>query len=158
LFCEQIARQATLGRDLCSKLVFFGMCEGLPVCQTGAEREFDMKMKTRIAAALLAAGMIAAPAAMMAQGPPPYGQGYGPGPQGPGGWDAPPSGFTRDIQRNGWRDGMNGASKDFENRRSINVNNRDEYRNYRGPEPRVYRTAFRAGYQAWWRHQGPRRY
>ena len=111
-----------------------------------------MKTTSRIAAAVLAAGMIAAPAAMFAQGPPP--QGYG---QGPGGWDAPPSGFTRDIQRSAFHDGLDGARKDFENHRAVNVNNRDEYRNYRGPEPRVYRQAFLAGYQAWWRHQGPGR-
>ena len=128
-----------------------------------------MKTKIRIATALLAAGMIAAPAMMMAQGPPPpaYGQGYGQGPgygpgRGPGGWDAPPPEFTRDVQRNGFRDGMYGAEQDFKNRRRPGVMNRDEYRNYRGPERRVYRQAFERGYRAWWDHNrgmgGPRPY
>ena len=94
------------------------------------------------------------------QGPPPppggYGQGYGQGPgYGPGGWDAPPSEFTRDIQRNAFRDGINGARRDLENRRPPNVMNRDEYRNYRGPERRAYRQAFERGYNAFWNHMGP---
>jgi hypothetical protein len=117
-----------------------------------------MKTTQRFAVALLAAGLFAAPAAVFAQGPPPpgYGQGYG---QGPGGWDAPPRGYTRQIQRDAFRDGLEGARKDLENRRRPDVNNRDEFRNYRGPEPRIYRSSFRAGYQAFWNHQGPgRRY
>jgi hypothetical protein len=117
--------------------------------------------KTRIAALVLGVGMIAAPAALFAQGPPPpqgYGYGQGPGgPGGPGGWDAPPREFTRDIQRQGFRDGMYGAQKDFENHRRPTVMNRDEYRNYRGPERRFYQAAFQRGYNAWWNHQGPRR-
>jgi hypothetical protein len=125
-----------------------------------------MKINTRFAAVILSAGLFAVPAVTLAQGPPPpgYGQRYDQGPgRGPGGWDAPPSEFTRDVQRNGFRDGMNGAQKDFENRRRPNVNNRDEYRNYRGPERRFYRTAFERGYRAWWDHSraggpGPGRY
>lgn len=104
---------------------------------------------------------------MVAQGPPPQGYGYGQGPGygpggGPGGWDAPPSEFTRDIQRRGFRDGLYGAQKDFENRRRPTVMNRDEYRNYRGPERRAYRMAFERGYNTWWSHNrgpgGPRPY
>ncbi len=117
---------------------------------------------TRIATAVLAAGLLVPSAALLAQGPPPpgYGQGYnqGPGygpPQGPGGWDAPPPDFSRDIQRRGFHDGIEGARRDAENHRAINVMNRDEYRNYRGPERRVYRDAFARGYQAFWNHQGP---
>lgn len=119
-----------------------------------------MNMK-RIATAVLAAGFLIPSATLLAQGPPPpgYGQGYnqgpGYGPQGPGGWDAPPSDFTRDIQRRGFHDGIEGARKDAENHRSINVMNRDEYRNYRGPERRAYRQAFARGYQTFWSHQGP---
>lgn len=119
-----------------------------------------MNMKTRIAALVLGAGMIATPAALFAQGPPPPPPpGYG---QGPGRWDAPPRGYTRDIQRQGYRDGLYGAQKDFENHRRPTVMNRDEYRNYRGPDRRAYQSAFQAGYNAWWGHQrgpgGPRPY
>ena len=127
-----------------------------------------MTLKTRIAAAVCAAGMIAGPAMLVAQGPPQgygYGQGpgYGPGPgRGPGGWDAPPPEFSRDIQRNGFRDGMYGAQKDFENHRRPSVMNRDEYRNYRGPDRRGYRMAFQRGYNTWWSQNrgfgGPRPY
>ncbi len=113
-----------------------------------------MTIKTRIAAVLLGAGMVAAPAALFAQGPPPPGFG-----QGPGRWDAPPREFTRDIQRQGFRDGLYGAQKDFENHRRPTVMNRDEFRNYRGPDRRGYQAAFQQGYDTWWRHQGgPRRY
>lgn len=117
-----------------------------------------MNTKTRIATLILGAGMIAAPAALFAQGPPPPpppGYGYG-----QRGWDAPPPDFTRNIQRQGYRDGLYGAQKDFENHRRPTVMNRDEYRNYRGPDRRAYQDAFRRGYDAWWGHQrGPgRRY
>jgi hypothetical protein len=104
-----------------------------------------MKIATRFAAFALAASMLS-PAALFAQ--PGYGRGQ---------WDAPPGSYRRDLERNAFRDGINGGRKDFENRRRIDVNNRDEYRNYRGPNARAYRDAFRAGYQAFWRHQGPPR-
>ena len=131
-----------------------------------------MKTTNRFATALLLAGLFAVPASMFAQGPgyapgqgynqgPGYGnQGPGYGNQGPGygrpqgGWDSPPDRFTRDIQRNAFRDGLNGARKDLENRRRPNVMNRDEYRNYRGPDRRLYRDAFQAGYRSFWDHQG----
>jgi hypothetical protein len=63
-------------------------------------------------------------------------------------WDAPPQEF-RDIQRQGYHDGIEGARKDFDNHRRADVNNRDEYRH-----PHVsasarddYREGFRRGYQ-----------
>ena len=121
-----------------------------------------MRSASRLATLLLTGSMLtgsllAAPVVLSAQAPPPppggtYYQG------GPGGWDAPPRGFTRDIQRAAFRDGLDGANKDLQNRRRPNVNNRDEYRNYRGPQPRVYRQAFLAGYRAFWHHQGYRGY
>jgi hypothetical protein len=118
-----------------------------------------MTTTQRFAALALAAGLLAAPAALFAQGPPPP-QGYGQGPQGPGGWDAPPDRFTMDLERNAYRAGMDGARHDLDNHRRPNVMNRDEYRNYRGPEPRRYRDAFQAGYRAFWDHmgRGPRPY
>lgn len=65
-----------------------------------------------------------------------------------GDWDAPPPEF-KDVQRQGFRDGIEGARKDFDNHRRPDVNNRDEYRH-----PRVerafrndYREGFRRGYE-----------
>ncbi|MGA2850178.1 MAG: hypothetical protein ABSE46_14380 [Terracidiphilus sp.] len=74
-----------------------------------------------------------------------------------GGWDAPPGEF-REIQRQGFHDGIEGARKDFDNHRPPNVNNREEYRH-----PHVsasarddYREGFRRGYDAAMRHlNGP---
>jgi hypothetical protein len=65
------------------------------------------------------------------------------------GWDAPPDDYRDEIQRRGFRDGINGAQKDFENHRTPNVNNRDEYRHPEGVRGRMreqYRRAFRRGY------------
>jgi hypothetical protein len=108
-----------------------------------------MKLSSRFAAAVLAAGLLAAPAISVAQYPPP------PPPR--GAWDQPPSDFTRDLQRDAFRQGMDGARRDLENHRRPNVMNRDEFRNYRGPERRVWRNAFQRGYQAFWAHMGPGR-
>jgi len=80
------------------------------------------------------------------QGPPPgYGQGYG---QDRGGWDAPPREYS-DIERRGFRDGIKGAQKDFDNHRQPDVNNRDEYRHPDDVPGRLreeYREGFRRGY------------
>lgn len=107
---------------------------------------------------LVAAG---AAHAQYPQGPPPpqgygqqgYGQqGYGQGDR--GGWDAPPPEFAAARQR-GFRDGVEGARRDFENHRPPNVNNRDEFRNPRfmaPPDRRDYRDGFRRGYDVGVRH------
>ena len=73
------------------------------------------------------------------------GQGYG---QDRGGWDAPPA-ELQDIQRQGFRDGIIGAQKDFDNHRRWDPNNRDEYRNPHLPpaQREAYRDGFRRGYQ-----------
>lgn len=84
---------------------------------------------------------------------------YAAAPQGPGyaenqgGWDAPPAEF-REVQKQGFRDGIEGARKDFDHHRAPNVNNRDEYRH-----PHVdaslrndYREGFRRGYDVAMRH------
>jgi hypothetical protein len=70
-----------------------------------------------------------------------------------GGWDAPPQEF-KDIQRQGYHDGIEGARKDFDNHRRPDVNNRDEYRH-----PHVsssargdYRDGFRRGYDTAMQH------
>jgi hypothetical protein len=82
-------------------------------------------------------------------------------PQGPrygqdndrGGWDAPPREF-RDIQRQGFRDGIEGFRRDMDNHRRPDVNNRDEYRSPRVPygARREYREGFRRGYNVAMRH------
>jgi ribosome modulation factor len=65
-----------------------------------------------------------------------------------GGWDTPPQ-ELQDIQRQGFRDGIEGARKDFENHRRPDVNNRDEYRhpNVRRDQREAYRDGFRRGYE-----------
>jgi hypothetical protein len=82
--------------------------------------------------------------------------GYG---QGPGGWDTPPQEF-RDIQRQGYHDGIEGARKDYDNHRRPDVNNRDEYRHPHVPASARddYREGFRRGYEAAMAHLsvGPR--
>jgi len=64
------------------------------------------------------------------------------------GWDVPPREFT-DIQQRGYRDGVEGARKDFGNHRSPDVNNREEFLHPNLPpelrEP--YREGFRRGYE-----------
>lgn len=78
-----------------------------------------------------------------------------------GGWDTPPPEFAAARQR-GFRDGIEGARKDFENHRPPNVNNRDEFRDPRfiaPPDRRDYRFGFRKGYDVAVRHMygpGPR--
>lgn len=107
-------------------------------------------------AALLALTLLAGPGlahAQYSQGPPP--------PYARGGWDAPPPDFAAARQR-GFRDGIEGARKDFENHRPPNVNNRDEFRDPRfiaPPDRREYRFGFRKGYDVAVRHMygpGPR--
>ena len=63
------------------------------------------------------------------------------------GWDLPP-GELNDTQRRGFRDGIEGARKDFENHRRPDVDNRDEYRNPQLPRElrEAYRDGFRRGY------------
>jgi len=74
-----------------------------------------------------------------------------------GGWDAPPGEF-REIQRQGFHDGIEGARRDFDNHRPPNVNNREEYRHpHVSPSARDdYREGFRRGYDAAMSHlNGP---
>jgi hypothetical protein len=63
-------------------------------------------------------------------------------------WDTPPAEF-REIQRQGYHDGIEGARKDFDNKRRPDVNNRDEYRHPHVAPSAVadYREGFRRGYQ-----------
>jgi hypothetical protein len=81
------------------------------------------------------------------EGPPPAAD------AGPGGWDAPPREF-RDIQRQGFHDGIEGARKDFDHHRAPNVEGRDEYRHPHVPPSarQDYREGFRRGYEAAMNH------
>ncbi len=112
--------------------------------------------RTVLALALLAASSLAR-AQQYYQGPPPPPQGG----YAQGGWDAPPPEFAAAQQR-GFRDGIEGARRDFQNHRPPNVNNRDEFRNPRfiaPPDRRDYRLGFRRGYDTAVRHMygpGPR--
>ena len=65
-----------------------------------------------------------------------------------GGWDAPPR-ELRDVQRQGFHDGIEGARRDVDNHRRPDVNNRDEYRNPSVPRGawEDYRAGFRRGYE-----------
>jgi len=60
-----------------------------------------------------------------------------------------PSQQWNDLQRQGFRDGIEGARKDIGNHRTPNVNNREEYRytNLRGSDRKAYREGFRRGYE-----------
>jgi hypothetical protein len=72
-----------------------------------------------------------------------------------------PPGEFREVQRQGFHDGIEGARKDFDHHRAPDVNNREEYRH-----PHVdravrddYREGYRRGYDVAMRHmmgQGPR--
>ncbi|HEY1987021.1 MAG TPA: hypothetical protein VGG85_16525 [Terracidiphilus sp.] len=63
-------------------------------------------------------------------------------------WDAMPSEW-REFQRSAFRDGIDGAHKDYGNHRRPDPNNRDEYRHPHVPYglQNDYREAFRRGYE-----------
>jgi len=63
-------------------------------------------------------------------------------------WQTPPR-ELRDVQRQGFHDGIEGARKDADNHRRPDVNNRDEYRNPHVPggDREAYRDGFRRGYE-----------
>ena len=63
------------------------------------------------------------------------------------GWENPPAEF-REIQRQGYHDGIEGARKDFDNHRRPDVNNREEYRHphVEASAREDYREGFRRGY------------
>ena len=69
------------------------------------------------------------------------------------GWDAPPAEF-REVQRQGFHDGIEGARQDFDHHRMPDVNNRKEYRHpHVDPALREdYREGFRRGYEVAMHH------
>lgn len=112
-------------------------------------------MKARgLAAVAVGLLMTLSTGAMVAQyyGPPPARYAQDPA------WDQTPPEF-RAAQQRGFHDGIEGARKDFKNRRPPNVMNRDEYRNphfIAPPDREDYRMGFRRGYQVAVRHMyGP---
>jgi len=70
-----------------------------------------------------------------------------------GGWDAPPQEF-RDIQRQGFQDGVQAGRRDFENHRSPNVEKTGGFRHppVRRDDRDAYREGFRRGYDAAFSH------
>jgi hypothetical protein len=72
------------------------------------------------------------------------------------GWDAVPHEF-REVQRQGFRDGLHGAQMDFDNHRRPDVNNREEYRHPHVPHDLTddYLTGYRRGYEVGVRHLFP---
>lgn len=70
-----------------------------------------------------------------------------------GGWDMVPSDLP-EVQHQGFRDGIEGARKDFDNHRRFSVNNRDEFRHPHVPreEREAYREGFRRGYEVGTHH------
>src|SRR6266852_5332188 len=68
-------------------------------------------------------------------------------------WNLPEQEF-RDIQRQGFHDGIEGARKDYDNHRRPDVSNREEYRHPHVPESARadYREGFRRGYETAWDH------
>ena len=82
-----------------------------------------------------------------------------------GGWDAPPQEF-REIQRQGFHDGLVAARNDFDNHNPPNIEERREFRHPPVPDDfkNDYRDGFRRGYNAAFSHfresaapPGPRR-
>ena len=73
--------------------------------------------------------------------------------QAQGGWDTPPREF-REIQRQGFHDGVEGARKDFDHHRAPNVERREEFRHPHVSESARddYREGFRRGYDAAMHH------
>jgi hypothetical protein len=108
-------------------------------------------MKTRaLTIAALALFTASTTGVMAAQyyGPPPARYAQEPG------WEQVPQEF-RAAQQRGFRDGIEGARRDFQNHRPPNVNNRDEFRNphFISPPDRAdYRMGFRHGYDVAVRH------
>lgn len=99
----------------------------------------------------LALALLGSTAALTAQN---YGSPQGPPPgYGARAWDAPPEEF-RDVQRQGFHDGVEGARHDVDNHRRPDVNNRDEFRRPHVPPSlrRDYREGFRRGYDVAMRH------
>ena len=107
-----------------------------------------MKVRNLVLGAVAAATLVFVPGPLTAQGPPPPGYGQ----RQP--WEAPPSQFQQEIQRRGFRDGIDGARKDYGNHRRPDVNNRDEYRHpsVPGRDRRAYREGFRRGYNVGVQH------
>ena len=100
---------------------------------------------TRLALAAIALSL-GTPMLLIAQNWPPPNQDRG-------GWDAPPQEF-RDIQRQGFMDGVQAGRADFENRRPPNVERTGGFRHppVRSRDRDAYREGFRRGYDLAFSH------
>jgi hypothetical protein len=113
-------------------------------------------IRLAIPALILALG---SSALLIAQNGPPQGrpdqQGYGQDhpDHDRGGWDAPPQEF-RDIQRQGFHDGIEAGRADFENHRSPKAERTNGFRHPPVPsrDRDEYREGFRRGYDAAFSH------
>jgi Spy/CpxP family protein refolding chaperone len=103
---------------------------------------------TRLVLPALALSLASSSLLMAQNGPPQEGYGQQHQDMGHGGWDAPPQEF-RDIQRQGFRDGIQAARRDIENQRPPNAERTMEFRRPPIPPPArdEYREGFRRGYQ-----------
>jgi hypothetical protein len=65
-----------------------------------------------------------------------------------GQWETPPAEF-REVERQGYHDGIEGARRDFDNHRQPDVNNREEYRHphVEASAREDYREGYRRGYE-----------
>ena len=82
-----------------------------------------------------------------------------PGYQQGGGWDAPPSEFTDDIQRRGFHEGIEAARADFANHVQPSPEGHEEFRHPQVPYPArdTYRDAYKRGYFVAVKHMQERR-
>ena len=93
------------------------------------------------------------PMPMVQNGPPPEHE--------HGGWDAPPQEF-RDVQRQGFHDGLEAGRNDFDRHNPPNMEQRREFRHppVAPPDRDAYREGFRRGYDSAFSHfrEGPDRH
>jgi hypothetical protein len=98
-------------------------------------------------------GMGGPPMPMAQNGPPPEHE--------RGGWDAPPPEF-RDVQRQGFHDGLEAGRSDFDRHTPPSAERRREFRHppVPGPDRDAYREGFRRGYDSAFSHfrEGPDRH
>jgi hypothetical protein len=125
-----------------------------PSVPEGARDEYreGFRRGYEVAFSHLREGMGAGP--MNQNGPPPH-EGYGQDhpDHDHDGWDAPPQEF-RDIQRQGFRDGVQAGRSDFENHRSPHVESTGGFRRppVRPDDRDAYREGFRRGYDMAFSH------
>ena len=106
-----------------------------------------MKIATRFATPLLALAIAAAPGLAL------HAQAYGPPPQAPGGWDAPPPEY-HDAGRRGFHDGVDAVRNDFDAHRRLDPHRNPLFHHppVPGPFHDEYRNGFERGYNVGLQH------